>query len=478
MHLVWAAVAILLASGCHLVLGDFEPNGSDARSGVDAAATDAASLDTSALDAAQLDAGLPDTGMPDATQLDAARPDTGQADTGQADTSMPDATQLDATLPDTGPPDTVLPDTALPDAALPDTALPDASPADLLHRDLSGVEVPYNLVFVSAASAVVGSDFQSPQEADSLCHYYASQADLDGTFVAWLSDGTRQARDELAGKRGWVRRDGLPVADTVEDLLSGEIYYPIAVDEHGQDVEASTRVFTNTAVDGSAVSSDPCGGWRPARGDLLTMGRASATTDSWTSDGTDVCSRSGIHLYCFQVDLSEPLIVEPQPGRLVFLSDQSFTPSGGYDTADQICQSDATNFLERDDFAALLAGVDGESASFRFSDDGRPWVRPDGIVVALAFDDLFEQRILAPTNVTLNNAAGERYLGKVEVWTGAASLQAAPGSVNEHCGGWDPGASTYSGLFGWANQSDSTRYDTNGATKPCSESGRIYCLEL
>ncbi|MBA3541511.1 MAG: hypothetical protein H0T79_18000, partial [Deltaproteobacteria bacterium] len=48
----------------------------------------------------------------------------------------------------------------------------------------------------------------------------ASEAQLPGTFVAWLSLGATDARDRLAGARGFERIDGLAIADQPGEVVT------------------------------------------------------------------------------------------------------------------------------------------------------------------------------------------------------------------------------------------------------------------
>jgi len=74
--------------------------------------------------------------------------------------------------------------------------------------------------FVFATSTSYPADFGGLAGADAICNQHAGDAGLPGTYVAWLSTTTVDARDRLAGARGFVRPDGLPFADTVDDALT------------------------------------------------------------------------------------------------------------------------------------------------------------------------------------------------------------------------------------------------------------------
>jgi hypothetical protein len=81
------------------------------------------------------------------------------------------------------------------------------------QSDSGEIATSANFVFVTSSAHApieLGPDLGA---ADAICAARATEANLPGTYVAWLSTSTRQARDRLAGARGWVRVDGRPVAD-------------------------------------------------------------------------------------------------------------------------------------------------------------------------------------------------------------------------------------------------------------------------
>src|SRR5690606_988458 len=73
---------------------------------------------------------------------------------------------------------------------------PDAGAAD--------AALPTNIVFVTSTQHVA-QDLGGLEGADRICADRAAAAGLPGTYVAWLSTRTVDARDRLAGARGWVR---------------------------------------------------------------------------------------------------------------------------------------------------------------------------------------------------------------------------------------------------------------------------------
>jgi hypothetical protein len=96
-----------------------------------------------------------------------------------------------------------------------------------------------NLIFVSSASWNV-SIASGLAGADAVCNADALVANLttdaDPPFVALLPSSAGQIQERLGAARGFVRPDGQPVADTVTQLLAGELWLPITLDAFSNSV--------------------------------------------------------------------------------------------------------------------------------------------------------------------------------------------------------------------------------------------------
>src|SRR5262249_30645591 len=79
---------------------------------------------------------------------------------------------------------------------------------------------PAHYAFVTSTTYVPGN-WGSVGTADSACNTRAAAAGLPavGSYRAWLSTSTVTARSRLTPARGWIRTDGLPVADTAVSLV-------------------------------------------------------------------------------------------------------------------------------------------------------------------------------------------------------------------------------------------------------------------
>ena len=160
---------------------------------------------------------------------------------------------------------------------------------------------PAKIVFVTSTTHP-GSNIGGLEGGDRICTFLAGDAMLPGTFVAWLSDLTVDAKDRLTepGGAGFVRTDGAVVATSIADLIDGAITNPIQLDENGIEVSAGS-VWTGTKSDGTAVSNFTCDGWLqsiPAG----RVGALDATDATWTDTGGNRdCDTGRNHLYCFEI---------------------------------------------------------------------------------------------------------------------------------------------------------------------------------
>jgi hypothetical protein len=215
--------------------------------------------------------------------------------------------------------------------------------------------------------------------ADVVCAADAAAAKLPGTFVAWLSTSKVNAKDRLGTARGWVRPDGRPFADRIEDLVAGKIFFPPNLYASGYEVSVlGASVLTGTGGNGTAI--DTCKDWtEPSSPDGKYIGGlAGGTTEKWTQGVYTSCSQS-FALYCFGIDGTQAVTTPAATGRLAFVSESSMALSTtGIAAADEICQTEATAAALSGTYKALLAQV-GKSAASRFVASRAPWVRIDGV---------------------------------------------------------------------------------------------------
>lgn len=135
---------------------------------------------------------------------------------------------------------------------------------------------------------------------DEICQTIATAAGLrdPGSFKAWLSDSTTDAKDRFLYGGPWVRLDGLQVAASLAALTDGELDVPINVNED-LAYETNTRSYTGTNPAGT-TSNSTCLDWVSGSDvDNATYGSANSVGNSWT-DASDVSCDLGASLYCLQ----------------------------------------------------------------------------------------------------------------------------------------------------------------------------------
>jgi hypothetical protein len=270
-----------------------------------------------------------------------------------------------------------------------------------------------NVVF--ATSTVHTGNLGGLAGGDAICAERATEAGLDGTFVAWLSAGTSTPYPRIAGARGWALRDGTPVADLADAFVTQSMLGPIARDERGRDIRATqAQVFTGTTSDGGPDAT--CSDWTTEAGppERAAFGDAADAGGNFTQAGSMNCFAPR-RIYCFETDRSVPVQITPQAGRFAFISTSTAIPSAaGIAAADQQCQGDALAAGLPGTYKAILR-ADNEIAANRFDLTGPPWVRTDGALIASSALELFTSvYLLAP----LDRLADGTPAGNRRLWAG------------------------------------------------------------
>ena len=170
-----------------------------------------------------------------------------------------------------------------------------------------------------ARRAFVTSDrfapsFGSLTQADAVCQRLASDAKLEGSFLAWLSDDSASPATRFVRGRGpYQRLDGVAIAADFADLIDGRLLQPLNVTELGRPAEGQpdAYVFTGTQADGSPVriaASEPnaalgatCQGWKLGTERAWgAYGSFDTTAATWSYGGARLpCSRE-LPIYCVE----------------------------------------------------------------------------------------------------------------------------------------------------------------------------------
>jgi hypothetical protein len=318
-----------------------------------------------------------------------------------------------------------------------------------------------NIIFVT--STTFNGSLGGVAGGDARCLAAAATGGLpDSTsYKALLSSSTEGARQHLGSARGFVRPDGLPVADTVDDLLVlHRMWYAADLTETGV-VSPNGNAWTGSNFTGDGGTSD-CGGW--IKSDAGTAGdvgmvHASANFANTSSVGCDEM----LPLICVQTSRVQQLdSPPPSSGKLVFLSTGKFTPSQGLSAANAICAGE-TPPQATGPVVALLATSSRSAKSLLAIDT---YVRPDGIPID-AFGDSASAGWVHHDG---SYAAPEPGL-PLAVWNGSQVLGATPMADNHTCGDW----STTQGMGDASFPNAGEVWGTFKAA--CTRPLALYCIE-
>ncbi|MFW6067720.1 MAG: hypothetical protein ACOC97_05225 [Myxococcota bacterium] len=367
------------------------------------------------------------------------------------------------------------------DAGATDAARMDAGDAGDTSEDAGANPADrHNVVFVTSHRYPPG-ELGGLEGADALCRERAAAGGLPrpDDYVAWLSDDATHAKDRLIGSRGWVRTDGRPVADTVDELTSGIMYYPPALDEHGvRPAPSQASVVTGTDNDGERqLSAYRCDEWTNDSGSLnIWQGTALDATGRWSTRGVLGSCDTAMALLCFGTGRTEPLDPPHTTGSLAFLTKSGLPgqadedPDGGtpmgIERFDRLCQDEAEAEGHTGTFVALL-GTTSEAAVNRLPSTAAPWVRPDGVVVAESKLDIANERLLAPVVLTVD---GVDYANR-EIWAGAPDPGNAA-AADYNCNDWTDGGFGATGIGGSTYRPFVDTHQTCGGSRP------VFCFQI
>ena len=141
--------------------------------------------------------------------------------------------------------------------------------------------------------------------ADNICNLRAQEAGLAGTYTAWLSDTTADAKDRVTQSAvPYVRTDGVRVADNFGDLT--DCFNPSclqsAIDrDENKAISVSRPLATSTNEDGTRRTERTCVDWTSSSAAQTGWAGESLHTGlRWTRSGFVDCRGRSLRLYCFQ----------------------------------------------------------------------------------------------------------------------------------------------------------------------------------
>ncbi|MFZ6178167.1 DUF4215 domain-containing protein [Nannocystis pusilla] len=164
----------------------------------------------------------------------------------------------------------------------------------------------YMRVFVS--SATMASKLGGLAGADKECQALADDADLKGTFKAWLSTGDVDAASRLHhADRPYKRIDGAPLAEHWDDFVDGTHLNPLNITEQGDEVGPGSEcgvcpVWTATTPMGIGLDDD-CNAWSALLLDTVVVGECSVKDARWTQGCAQRKCNLFARLYCVEQGL-------------------------------------------------------------------------------------------------------------------------------------------------------------------------------
>jgi hypothetical protein len=138
--------------------------------------------------------------------------------------------------------------------------------------------------------------FGSAEKGDELCAAAATVAGLGGSWVAWLSENSKDAADRIQSPGPWYLVDQSTLVFANAAQLRTTPSAIIDQDEKGEMVSHTNDVWTGTNTGGLHGGSD-CIGWLVSSSSATTGSLFSI--DLWTQSSNEVCTKQ-LRLYCFE----------------------------------------------------------------------------------------------------------------------------------------------------------------------------------
>lgn len=301
--------------------------------------------------------------------------------------------------------------------------------ADARGNGIDGANDRPNVAFVTSATTT--GAFGGIAGGDAMCATAATSAGLPGEFVALLSITGSLAWDRLGTSRGWIRTDGVPVADTIDDLIAGVMFNPLDRDETGARVTTTTSAWTGTTST-PAIAQEKCADWTTSSGFGNSGYIGGAMPELVVPLNVYITTCADLYaLLCFEI--GHDVVVGPNPtsgNRLAFLA-TSAMHGGGVGALDSQCQSEATAAGLPGTYLAAVA-AQGVTIASRFG-AGTPWARPDGTVIAPTTAAMFDG---TDPDSFINQLADGTYAGAANTTVRTGELPLVPGTSNSTCNSW------------------------------------------
>ena len=156
------------------------------------------------------------------------------------------------------------------------------------------------MVFVSKTASYYG-DLGGLSGADDECNILAGNANLNGTFIAWLSNETINAKDRIE-EGVFFLFDNTKLANSKDELLNSTLLTPINIDQEGGLITGGFPVWTGTNEFGNLIENQHCNNWVSQSVELSGIrGYTNRSDIKWTNWLTETCDDDQ-RIYCFQIE--------------------------------------------------------------------------------------------------------------------------------------------------------------------------------
>lgn len=343
-----------------------------------------------------------------------------------------------------------------------------------------------NIVFVSSSSS--SGNLGGLAGADAECQRLAEDANLAGTYRAWLSApgaaAPIHAPTRIPGGGPFVLVNGDLVATNVSDFIDRD-GPDIALNVTQWNAARSTSVWTGTTA-GGTYGGLACSVWNTTTATGI-VGTTTSHAADWTDTGAAATCSTSAALYCFQDGCfadtmndenncgacnnrcgTAETCIQGRCGAYAFLTSQPH--NGDFDGlagGDAFCNSLAAAAGRPGTYVAWLSTTAAAAAS-RIVDT--EYYRFDNRRIAANRDSLFRSNLENPINV---RETGMLAPEPSPVWTGTSASGSATGFT---CSGW--GTTDANGSYGNSHAVDITWTFVdapNGVI--CTPALPIYCFQ-
>lgn len=137
--------------------------------------------------------------------------------------------------------------------------------------------------------------------ADAKCMFAVTYSDLglNGEWIAIISDESTSAESRIPNGIIFYRVDGVMVAYSKVDLLTGNLDNPINLNENGNTPQGTTLAWTGSFEDGQIYSEHTCHNWGWAN-EVGITGLWTSTNGNWLNEYPFECTEYK-HLYCMKI---------------------------------------------------------------------------------------------------------------------------------------------------------------------------------